>query len=146
MKKKGFSIVEIVLVLGVIGILATFLVPKTRVYLAMAKDNKMISSLNGIRMASETYYLENGKEFFLDDGNIAISQIELDKLKNYLNESLKLTGDNLLLEIGGSKTDADEIKYGGDVEVYINNNNEIKIRATSAVGPKNIKGELWEEM
>lgn len=146
MRNKGFSVIEVVLVLGVIGILATFLVPKTRVYLAMAKDNKMLSNLSGIRMASESYYLENGKEFFLEDGNTEISQVELDKLNNYLNESLKLTGNQLLLEIGGSKSADNNIMYGGNIEVYINNNNEIKIRPTSGVGPKSIKGELWEEI
>lgn len=146
MKNKGFSVIEIVLVLGVIGILATFIVPKTRAYLAMAKDNKMITTLNGIRMASESYFLDNGKEFFLSgDEEPAITQAELDELQRYLNDSLTLTGEKLLLEIGGSKT-GEEIKYGGSVEVYIDNNNEIKIRAEEGVGESTIKGETWDEI
>lgn len=148
-KKKGFSVIEVVLVLGVIGILTTFLVPKTKNYLAMAKDTKAINILNGIRTASETYYLENGSELFTT-ADSSITQDNLDNIKKYVKNSLELETGKLMIEIGGSKTSPkdEEIKYGGKIEVYIDSNKEpvFKIESSSGIGDYSITGEKWTDL
>lgn len=146
-KERGFSIIEIVLVLGVIGILSSFIVPKTRDYLAMAKDSKVINTLNSIRMASESYYLENG-EYAFDGENKTLADA-LPNLSKYMRDNLKIESDKILLEIGGSKTvkeTEESVVYGGKVEVYIDSNKEIVLKATPGVGSFNMRGEEWSKM
>lgn len=55
-KNQGFSVIEIILVLGVIGILSSFIVPKVRNYLAVAKDAKAVNTVQSLRMASESFF------------------------------------------------------------------------------------------
>lgn len=145
MKNKGFSIIEIVLVLGVIGILTSFIVPKTRTYLAMAKDSKVTNTLNSLRMASESYYLENGEYVFLKDETLSAA---LPKLSKYMRDNIKVEDESIKLEIGGSKTseESEEVIYGGKVEVYIDSNKEIMLRPLSEIGEFNIRGEKWSNM
>lgn len=151
-KNKGFSIIEVVLVLGVIGILSSFIVPKTRNYLAMAKDTKAINVLNNIRMASETYYLENGKE--LIEGEISeegkpLTSTDIEKIRKYMRDSnFQSSSGNIKVDIGGSKEsqESENVKYGGYLNVYMNKNKEIIFKTTNEVLPYNIRGEKWEEI
>lgn len=149
-KERGFSIIEVVLVLGVIGILSTLIVPKTRRYLAMAKDTKAINLLNNVRIASENYYLENG--VYVIDGEIGesgseITNTEMEKLKNYMKNSFK-TSENVEVEIGGSKEEknSEDIKYGGKLKMYMDKNKEIHFKLSEGIEPYSIRGEKWEEI
>lgn len=150
MKNRGFSIIEIVLVLGVIGILSTMIVPKTRNYLAMAKDTKAINILNNLRLASESYYLETGEEFITEniEEERKILKEELERLKYYLKESIFDEEEGCSVEIGGSKVtrDSKDIKYGGKIDVYIDKNKEIKFKRPSDINEFTIRGEKWEEL
>ncbi|WP_297597841.1 type II secretion system protein [uncultured Cetobacterium sp.] len=146
-KEKGFSVIEIVLVLGVIGILSSFIVPKTRDYLAMAKDSKVINTLNSLRMASESYYLEKGEYAFEGENKTLVDA--LPNLSKYMRDSLKVESDKILLEIGGSKKmeeSEESVVYGGKVEVYIDNNKEIVLKPFGEVGNFNMRGEEWSKM
>ena len=60
-KNKGFSLIEVLVVLGIIGILSSFITPRVMNYMAEAKDVKVKSTLEALRTASELYYLEEGK-------------------------------------------------------------------------------------
>lgn len=151
-RNRGFSIIEVVLVLGVIGILSSFIVPKTRNYLAMAKDTKAINTLNNIRMASETYYLENGKELIeeevSEEGKV-LTGTDIEKIKKYMRDSnFQSDSSEIKVDIGGSKEskDTEEIKYGGYLNVYMNKNKEIIFKTSSEVFPYSIRGEKWEEI
>lgn len=121
-RKNGFSVIEIILVLGVIGILSSFTVPKVRDYLAMAKDSKTINTLLNLRVASETYYLEKGFYPWPTTGIDDISKV-LENLENYIGKKISKpeSGEDLLLEIGGSKSEPDgDIIYGGKVKLQLN--------------------------
>ncbi|MGL4867173.1 MAG: type II secretion system protein [Cetobacterium sp.] len=143
--KKGFSVIEIVMVLGVIGILSSFIAPKVRNYLAMAKDSKAINTIQNLRIASETYYLENGqypwKETTLD-------QDVLDKLEKYIGKKMELEESKLLLDIGGSKdlTESDEIEYGGKVEVVIKGSKGFVLEPVGGTLKFSIRGEEWSSI
>lgn len=143
-KEEGFSIIEIILVLGVIGILSSFIVPKTREYLAVAKDSKAINILQNIRMASESYYLENGDNIIENQETIVDI---MPKLSKYIREDIELTNDQLLIEIGGSKENkTSDIVYGGKVEMYIDSNKEIMLRPYGDTKDYSIKGQEWSKL
>ncbi|MGL5950152.1 MAG: type II secretion system protein [Cetobacterium sp.] len=148
-RKNGFSVIEIILVLGVIGILSSFIVPKVRDYLAMAKDSKAINTIQNLRLASETYYLEKGSYPWSDKDQSEISDI-LNNLQNYTGNKIQNpgAGKDLLLEIGGSKDEPEgSIVYGGQIKVDIDKNkNDFYFYPEKPVLEFNIRGEKWEDI
>lgn len=123
MKNKGFSLIELLVVLGIIGVLSSFITPKVMVYMAKGKETKAVAVLESLRTASQLYYLEEGETFIHGGtyGEVTVGQLK--KLEKYLSnnvESLigtKEDSENVTVEIGGSRTGADseEIKYGGEI-------------------------------
>ncbi|WP_425805720.1 type II secretion system protein [Desulfitobacterium sp. Sab5] len=58
--KKGFTLVELVVVIAIIGILATILVPRFIGYTDDAREKATISEAKNIRTIADTYYAKNG--------------------------------------------------------------------------------------
>lgn len=59
-KKRGLTLIELVVVVALISILAITLAPRFKNQIAKAKDSKAISVLSSLRSQSEMYYA--GKE------------------------------------------------------------------------------------
>lgn len=60
-KNQGFTLMELVIVISIIGILAAIITPKMRLSIIRAKDLKIESDLVALRTASNLYYNERNK-------------------------------------------------------------------------------------
>lgn len=57
---KGFTIIEIIVVIATIGVLATIIITSVNQYVAKARDVKRIADINQIQKALEMYYADYG--------------------------------------------------------------------------------------
>lgn len=61
MKKKGFTLVELMVVVTIIGILAAIAIPVYRGQQKKAVAQEALTNLQSIRLLAEQYYAENGR-------------------------------------------------------------------------------------
>ena len=120
MKNRGFSLIEIVIALAIMGILSGIVGLKLRGYIANSKDTKAVATLNSFRLAAQTYQIDNDKPLIEDstkyEDDTEIKKA-LKKLENYLDKNAKEIIDNNEIAIGGSRDAEDgEIKYRGKVK------------------------------
>jgi type IV pilus assembly protein PilA len=59
MKQAGFSLVELMVVVGIIGILAAIAVPKLQQFTAKSKQSEARVNLKSIDTMQQSYYAEN---------------------------------------------------------------------------------------
>ena len=78
MNKKGFTIIEILVVVGIIGLLAVFLVPNILGAKDRAKEAAVKSVLRSVQLAVEAYEMENLT--YPLDNNLAVESL----CRNYL--------------------------------------------------------------
>ena len=60
-KQKGFTLLELLVVIGIIGLLASILVINLTSARKRARDTKRIADIRNIQTATEDYYGKNGK-------------------------------------------------------------------------------------
>lgn len=159
MKKEGFTLIEVLVVIAIIGILSTIITPKVTMFLAKGKDAKVIATLSSLRTASELYYLENGKGIKEKDSEGNYSELnagDLEKMKSYISGNMNIEENNeatkvIEQEIGGSRTLKDgEIKYGGKIKYTFATGEDadgikIKIDATD-VGEYTTNNLKWKDL
>lgn len=58
--KKAFTLIEMLIVIVIIGILATALIPRLQSVQARARDTKRKTDLRNIYNANEIYFIDNG--------------------------------------------------------------------------------------
>ncbi len=61
MNEQGFTLVELLVVLGIIALLATMVAPQVIRYLSSARSETASVQLKNIESALELYYLDTGK-------------------------------------------------------------------------------------
>ena len=128
MKNGGFSLIEMVIAVALVGVLSTMVTPKVREQLAKGKDAKAVATLTALRTASELYYIENEKSALEGAENDESIKKAVENLLPYLDAKAESELKNGNIEIGGSRkgeTEEEvkkaEIKYVGKVTFTFTN-------------------------
>ena len=82
--KKGFTLVEVILVLAIIAIIATIAIPQVNKYLDKANKSKVLAAVSDLNNSSLSWSIENNgsipddiQEIFQEHGNIEKLNINL---------------------------------------------------------------------
>lgn len=156
MKNKGFSLIEIVVAVAIIGILSGIVGLQLRGYIAKAKDAKAVANLNSLRVAAQLYQTEN-EDSLIDPNSLTSYDKDkvkeaLKKLETYLDNNSKVIIDNPEMAIGGSREEENSnVKYGGKVRITFKNpagqsdGFYLWIEPLDDTGAYDIKGHKWIE-
>ena len=119
MKNRGFSLIEVIVAVAIIGILSGIVGLKLRSYIATSKDTRAVASLNSFRLAAQLYQIDNDKPLIEDsskyDDDTEIKKA-LEKIEIYLDKNAKEIISTNRITIGALRdTENGDLKYGGEV-------------------------------
>lgn len=60
-KQQGFTLIELMIVVAVIGVLSAIAIPQYQKYIAKAEAASALASITGLRTNIETYIIDEGK-------------------------------------------------------------------------------------
>lgn len=127
--KKGFTLIELVVVMCIIAILASALIPQISGYITEAKKMKVLDQSRTVVMAVDSYNLKNTVK--LDDSS-TIEKIKTNPgVSKYLNDEVKLDNLNDDTTIKDCKNIVDGAEFTIDedeklVSVILNNESDQK--------------------
>ena len=111
--KKGFTLVEALFVIAIIGVLLLTLIPSVIIIINKNKEKSCISTRDSIISAAKMYVAENKYEE-IDCGNNIIT---IEKLKEYGNLSDRELDDRFLNSVTVTyNCDTKEFSYTYDVD------------------------------
>lgn len=106
-KKKGFTLIELMVVISIILVLASFLVPKLTAYKDKAKDTKAINTGKQIQVAAINSYNENNESFNSNNlkedietfTGIKVDSASESKIGEAVDVSYKSDNENYIVQI-----------------------------------------------
>ena len=84
--KKGFTLVELAVVIVIIGVLAAFAVPRFRAAVERSKASEAFNYLASFQAAQEVYHARMGT--YVDEGNVADLDVTMSAPKHFTVEAL----------------------------------------------------------
>jgi len=111
-RKKGFTLIELIVVMAVIGILVLLAMPKLMGHTKEAKFTKLISNTKQLENASERYYMDKNNWPRLTDTAYTSAQIE-----DFSQKIYDTTGKEVSLDTAGSYYDIDYSKLSQYIHV-----------------------------
>ena len=114
--KRGFTLVELIVVLVILAVLAAMLVPALIGYIEKAREEKEYQAASTIYTAVQALATEEyGKNGYNDEGNIEISNITVDKVAT-------LTGltniDDIQIAVKGATVTDISVKFNEGTKYY----------------------------
>ncbi|MCW6077241.1 type II secretion system protein [Clostridium sporogenes] len=106
-KKKGFTLIELMVVISIILVLASFLVPKLTAYKDKAKDTKAINTGKQIQVAAINSYNENNESFNSNNlkedietfTGIKVDSASESKIEEAVDVAYKSDNENYIVQI-----------------------------------------------
>ncbi len=124
--KKGFTLVELVIVIIIVGILSIVAVPVYRNYVQRAIDTEAIALMGTIARAEDLYYAEYGCYYIPEGYNTSPANISYDE-----NLNIDCRGNKYFTSFRGGGTKADPcfvVEYNGRIFTMNINRNMRTIR------------------
>ena len=122
MKNGGFTLIELIIAVALVGILSSLVTPKVRIQLAKGRDTKAISYLGAMRTAAELYYIEKGEApTTVISPNEADDKKAIENILPYLDPKAESVIKDGKIQIGGSRKDEngkitiDDVAAGEDI-------------------------------
>ena len=118
MKNGGFTLIELIIAVALVGILSSLVTPKVRVQLAKGRDTKAVSYLGAMRTAAELYYIEKGEALTTTvEPSEADDKKAIENLLPYLDPKAEVILREGKIQIGGSRKDEKgKITFGGEMK------------------------------
>ncbi len=118
MKNGGFTLIELIIAVALVGILSSLVTPKVRIQLAKGRDTKAISYLGAMRTAAELYYIEKGEApTTVGEPSEADDKKAIENILPYLDPKAEAVIKEGKIQIGGSRKDENgKITFGGEIK------------------------------
>jgi type IV pilus assembly protein PilA len=138
-KKKGFTLIELMIVLAIIAILAVVLIPKSQIFKNNSKNAGVTTNVNTVRGYLESQVTNNGGiDSYLSDGDLKSKMASNFNLKvsgsSLTPNSATNTNEQIVNPFDKSKASVVIIGKSGSIDNKINmNSNEYKSHPGSVV-------------
>jgi prepilin-type N-terminal cleavage/methylation domain-containing protein len=154
MKRRGFTLIELVVVVAIILLLASTLAPKLRREVAKARDAKAVAALGTVRTATSVLYSDKGSvptgfmgtdtesTYYLSQSSTSSDYLDTDVL-NYLNTVEIMTMANTQKVPTGGQSDLSTLTFGGDVTIEIDTDDGDVSFSTSSIADYDTRKYAW---